>query len=330
MISEFRDAKSYSDALDASRKRLEKCGMFDLKGCDNTLGLQERICNKWSPCPGKVLLYAKMGLHRYNLLQGTKFQLIRVKKYILSIGSPVGSYYITLYAIAAGSSLQTFQTRVSEEEGGKFILTCKIARIQGETSHSKRVMYMGTSLPEWPPENPFEKCYLVKESELQDNDWIRLYLELAVATTTGRDCGLSNKLEIVKVAIDDALNAKNAIIYIRYNDLYKAELGKDSDRIAIVRRSFDEDTGCFMLVGQTQSSEIIPKNPSLVVANEDTGCLSLKGQNQFIKGFAENKRIKLNPTGLANQISSSLATCEDHQVANQHSSDVETARESMK
>lgn len=170
----------------------------------------------------------------------------------------------------------------------------------------------------------------MKDSELQDNDWIRIYLELAVATTDrnreASDFGLSN-LEIVDVAIDandeEGLNARNATFYIRYKDLYKARLGKDFDRIAIVRRSFDEDTGCFSLVGQNQSSDIIPKKRK--IANEDTGCFSLKGQNQsseiiqfgqgygVYKPFAENKRIKLNLTGLPNQISSPLATCEDHE-----------------
>jgi len=104
----------------------------------------------------------------------------------------------------------------------------------------------------------------MKDSELQANiDWIRLYLELAVATTDrnreASDFGLSN-LEIVNVAVDaeGLLNARNAIFYIRYKDLYEARLGNaDFDRIAIVRRIFDEDTGRFTLVGQNQSSNII-------------------------------------------------------------------------
>lgn len=137
--------------------------MFDLKGC--TLGLQERICNNRFPCPVLVFLYATMGLHRYNFLQvktlsppqidfadnslyllcyiqflssflqGTKFQLSRLKKYIFSTGAAAATYYITLDAMdpaVGGSSLQTFQTQVSEECFGKFILTCDIARIRGK------------------------------------------------------------------------------------------------------------------------------------------------------------------------------------------------------
>ncbi|KAG7578624.1 Protein MS5 [Arabidopsis thaliana x Arabidopsis arenosa] len=123
----------------------------------------------------------------------------------------------------------------------------------------------------------------LKDSELQDNnDWIRLYLELVVATTDrnreASDFGLSN-LEIVNVAIDaEGLYARNAIFYIRYKDLYKARLGKaDFDRFAIVRRSYDEDTGLFTLVGQNQSSDFIPKKRKIAANEEETRCT---GQSQ--------------------------------------------------
>lgn len=54
------------------------------------------------------------------------------------MGTAARSYYMTLDAIdtaAAGSSssLQTFQTKVSEEACGLFILLCDIARIRGKT-----------------------------------------------------------------------------------------------------------------------------------------------------------------------------------------------------
>ncbi|CAH8265302.1 unnamed protein product [Arabidopsis lyrata] len=121
-------------------------------------------------------------------------------------------------------------------------------------------------MPEWPTEDPFDngkRFYVLKNSEMQDNDWIRLYLELAVAkyTSDKKDPDLSN-LKIVNVAIDiqdlnEGLNAKNATVYISYKD--EARVGKDVDRIAIARRNFDERTGCFSLMGKHQSLEIIPK-----------------------------------------------------------------------
>ncbi|KAL0719808.1 hypothetical protein Bca4012_069132 [Brassica carinata] len=282
----------------ATRKLVEKHGVFDMKG--SVYGYGKTKCTKDHPCPRLVTLYAKMGLHRYNLLKGTKFQLKHVEKYIVTTGSAAPSYYMTSVAIddtaggGGSSSLQTFQTQVSQESYGKFILTCDIARIRGETMDDKESMIIDIDLPEWPAENPFEKYCLVK-SELQDNDdWIRLYLELAIAINEPRH-GVFN-LEIVKVAtdVDEWINAKNATFYIRYSDLSKAE---DSDCIAIVRRSFDKDTGCFILTGKRhQSSELISKKRKNV--GED-------------KLSAENKKIN---TGLGNQISPP-ATHEDDEVA---------------
>ncbi|KAJ4894803.1 hypothetical protein Rs2_21597 [Raphanus sativus] len=287
--------------MKATRKLVENHGVFGLKG--SVYGYEKNKCTKDHPCPRLVTLYAKMGLHRYNLLKGTKFQLKCVEEYIVTTGSGAPSYYITLVAIddtaggGGSSSLQTFQIQVSQESRGQFILTCDIARIRGESRDENESMILDIDLPEWPAENPFEKYCLVK-SELQDNDdWIRLYLELALAIKEPRGVGVFN-LEIVKVATDvgEGINAKNATFYIRYSDLSKAE---DSDRIAIVRRSFDEDTGCFILVGQShQSSDLIPKKRKNV------------GEES-----AENKRIN---TGLGNQISSPpLATREDDEAANQ-------------
>lgn len=148
----------------------------------------------------------------------------------------------------------------------------------------------------------------MKESELQENAWIRLYLQLSVGTTHkkrgAKDFALPN-LDIVDVAIDandEGLYAQNAVFYIRYKDSYKANLGHHLDRIAIVKRSFDKATGCFSLVGHNQSSDIIPNKP-MISSEEDTGCSSFKGQNQSSEP----------PT----QISSPLGTSEDREAANQ-------------
>ncbi|EOA21051.1 hypothetical protein CARUB_v10001392mg [Capsella rubella] len=293
-------------AREASRKLVEECGVFDLKA--TTYGYMVELCNQRFTCPPIPFLYAEMSLHRYNFVKGTKFELICVQKYVKSTGSAAASYYITLDAIDPAGSLQTFQTKVSEKSVGKFILSCHIAIIRGEprdgTGFLRRI---DSSLPKCPPLNPFDTYYLVKESELLENPWIRLYLELAVAKTDRhnepKDAGLAD-LEIVDVAIDatndegQGLNANNAVFYIRYKDFYKANL----DRIAIVRRSFDKATGCFSLVGQTQSSNVIP-NMRKIANEEDTGCSSFKGQIQSPEP----------PT----QISSPLGTSESHEAANQ-------------
>ncbi|EOA21050.1 hypothetical protein CARUB_v10001391mg [Capsella rubella] len=280
--------------------------VYDLNS--STYGYLVNICKQEYPCPPLVFLYAKMSLHRYNFAQGTMFELIRVQKYVKSTGSANASYYMTLDAIDSAGSLQTFQNKVSEYSVGRFILTCPIARIRGEPIDGKGFSTLvDSTLPECPAVNPFDTYYLVKESELLENPWIRLYLELAVAKTDrhyeDRGAGLAD-LEIVDVAIDEGqgLNANNAVFYIRYKDLYKANPGHDLVRIAIVRRNFDEAMGRLTLVGQTQSSDVIP-NMTKIANEEDTGCSSFKGQIQSPE----------HPT----QISSPLGISEDHEEANQ-------------
>jgi len=54
--------------------------------------------------------------------------------------------------------------------------------------------------------------------------------------------------------VDEEFNRKNVAI-VRYKD----SCGKDVDRVAIVGRAFTEQMGCFSLVGQTLSLEILPK-----------------------------------------------------------------------
>ena len=102
----------------------------------------------------------------------------------------------------------------------------------------------------------------------ENDDWIRLYLELAVAASN-RDTlenHLVSNLKIVKVAIDTTSTQEGldlfAIVYIRYKDSCEARVGKDVDRVAVVRRFFNEGMGSFSLVGQNLSSEIIIQKKS--------------------------------------------------------------------
>ncbi|CAL9216401.1 unnamed protein product [Arabidopsis halleri] len=236
-------------------------------------GGNEYICNdESSPCPALVVLYARLGLHRYNLLQGKNLELSSVKKYNQSTHSAASSYHITL-DIMNFTALQPFETSVYEISYGKLALSCRIARPLGETTidvikRCSSSLYRNFSpidtMPEWPPENPFEHSKLLSCYERQENDWIRLYLELAVATTnrgTITDHNDLSNLKIIQVAIDTTpqdvdlvLNRTNfAIVYIRYKDSCEARVGKDVDRVAIVRRAFHEQLGCFSLVGKTLS-----------------------------------------------------------------------------
>ncbi|KAG7582556.1 Protein MS5 [Arabidopsis suecica] len=217
-------------------------------------------------------IYALLGLHRYNMLKGTNFQHLDLLKYNKSMNC-VRSFYITSVAVDLSSDLQkTFQIRIDEKSYGDLDLTVSIARIKDEekVTTKKRFIhhfhgeadadeyfYQGP-LPDWPSVDDFndqKRFYLVTESDFQSNDWIRLYLNLAVCgrrkMTSENDL---SKLQILKVAIgtkeEDVqppsrrLKAKSAYVYITFKGLDKApigdEIGEHVERKAIVRRVIDE------------------------------------------------------------------------------------------
>lgn len=87
-------------------------------------------------------------------------------------------------------------------------------------------------------------------------------MELAVATTDRniKTHALTN-LKILKVAMESTpylsqgILAHDATFYIRYEDSCEARVGKDVDRVAIVRRILDEKS--FSVVGRHESSKTI-------------------------------------------------------------------------
>ncbi|VVB09420.1 unnamed protein product [Arabis nemorensis] len=217
------------------------------------------------------------GAHEAEARAGRNRKLVRVEKYNKTTHLAAGFYFITLVAKDAATDVhKTFQTRVDEEALGQFMLTCHIARLREDPKISPNYAFFEDDLPEFPTENPFQNTkpfHMLTESELQDNyDWIHLYVELATGTSKrgGMSPEYMSTLNIVEVAMDttedangEGLNAKKAIFYIRYVD------SEDVDRIAIVRRAFDEQTGCFSLVGRKRKncflkfglrSETIPKS----------------------------------------------------------------------
>jgi len=72
----------------------------------------------------------------------------------------------------------------------------------------------------------------VEESKLQVNEWILLYLELAVATThrsNGKyhdlsDLKIFESSEDVEPPNEVSLNVINVIVYIVYKDFYESRL----------------------------------------------------------------------------------------------------------
>ncbi|KAH0918136.1 hypothetical protein HID58_025796 [Brassica napus] len=139
------------------------------------------------PYPVMVNLYAKVGLHRYNMLKGTNFQLDSLVKFNM-LPNCVSSFYITLLAHdpALDPLDKTFQVRVDEQNANCLDFTCSIARLKDEGDLFCTIWQMVSSkgeLPDWPSDDALKdekRFYLLKESEWQTNDWISMYLELVI------------------------------------------------------------------------------------------------------------------------------------------------------
>ncbi|XP_024006137.1 UPF0725 protein At1g19060-like [Eutrema salsugineum] len=186
---------------------------------------------KGNDCPLAVRLYAKLGLHRYNMLQ-----LLEIEKY-------------------------------NRDNNRVMDVVCHIARPKDTatngTSHpTENFDYDINKVPDWPLNKAFADnnrfFYKMQESEWAENDWIRLYLELAFVTTNPLLQPNLSDLNILNVVLETEENVKplnerlkclsNAIVYIRYDQ----DLGED--RVckcrAIVRRSMDLISKRFCLVGK--------------------------------------------------------------------------------
>ncbi|CAF2107685.1 unnamed protein product, partial [Brassica napus] len=226
-----------------------------------------------------VKLYAKLGLHRYNWLEGTNFQLDRLKRF--NMGSAATAYYITLVARLPTSDLQQiFQVVVEEERLGILDLTCRHSRPQVTESSKKETPFLRSHrqrvsityknrLLDWPSSeiawpssdiafSDTKRFYVLNESELRCSDWISLYfsclsgiigdniinMRLLLLQRDLSKC----ELEIVQVAIkslDDkeppSLKSKAVVIYITYKDLVKSlRIGEPCLCKAFVRRVVNE------------------------------------------------------------------------------------------
>uniref|UniRef100_A0A1J3I8F6 Uncharacterized protein n=1 Tax=Noccaea caerulescens TaxID=107243 RepID=A0A1J3I8F6_NOCCA len=90
---------------------------------------------------------------------------MRIEKYYMEVPSACKTYYITCVAVdPANNSPQVFWIDMEEGQRGVLDLTCTVAEPR--------------DLPKT------EESVRVNKSELQDgaNDWIYLYLDLAIAT----------------------------------------------------------------------------------------------------------------------------------------------------
>ncbi|KAG7584347.1 Protein MS5 [Arabidopsis suecica] len=206
-----------------------------------------------------------------KVISGTSLQLGHITHFTKTVHSAASGYNITLKAKdPQESSYQTFKAQVNEKKYGRLVLVCTSSGPPGEPKKCTTVNKVAKFMPELPPVNPFQddtdRFRLLKKSEVLKNEWIRLYLQLAVATSNRNHLeeGVAN-LKILKVAMEikphleeeepfyKGLGAYDAVFYIRYKDPCKARAGDDVDRVAIVRRVVDVHLETFILVGRTQT-----------------------------------------------------------------------------
>ncbi|CAH8354044.1 unnamed protein product [Eruca vesicaria subsp. sativa] len=241
-------------------------------------------------CPLVVQLYAKVGLHRYNMLQGTNLHLHEVEKYVLVCTFMPVAYYITLIAQdPATSSFVVFQTQVDQRDLGQMDFSCFTSRPKGIKSDIyPKQFFDAKKLPEkWPSEEAFadKSRFLYKvgntlmndidnvaalispslfasqlqKSDWEEHDWIHLYMEIVFFY---RDRWLNHNmsdLKILDVVLETSENLpyetvlkslRNVTVYIRYDQ----DLGADGvcKHIAIVRRTVEPTTQCVCLLGDSQ------------------------------------------------------------------------------
>ncbi|EFH67388.1 hypothetical protein ARALYDRAFT_336539 [Arabidopsis lyrata subsp. lyrata] len=189
------------DTEDYDKPRVDTLDYFDFDGSISRSFLLRAYHCEGDECRkhtylALVKLYARAGLHLYNMLNGKNLKLDRLKRFNKDMHF-LSSYYITLLAFDPTSRLQeTFQVIVDDNCFGSLDFICPTARpkplvitkgrpfipLQDDTSVPP--FYKG-SLPEWPPEDAFNDrkwVYVVNESELQNTDWIYLYLELVICS----------------------------------------------------------------------------------------------------------------------------------------------------
>ncbi|CAL9239414.1 unnamed protein product [Arabidopsis halleri] len=258
--------EEYARRVESYWRQVYESDCFDIEGvrappCMEMNGLITFNCLSFGyPDRPLVNRYARLGLHRYNMKEGTNFDcLIKFNKRCIG----ASSYWITLAArdTVARSPMQTFQVQVDEKRARLLDLTCSIARVKGETTttvpfSSDNDCVVDGRLPDWPVDafDGSQRFYLAEGSELMYTHWIHLYLELAVCKThmSTSDKDLS-KLKIVKVAIEtteeEPLKAKNSILYIAFKGLATGGIGEHVERKAIIKSGIGEHTGFLYLNG---------------------------------------------------------------------------------
>ncbi|KAG2320914.1 hypothetical protein Bca52824_014127 [Brassica carinata] len=227
--------------------------------------------------------YCMVGLHRYNMIQGTNYQLSSLIKFNMTMNC-VSSYYLTLFAQDPPASVKTFQVRIDEKAYGR--ASSKEPFVPHHHGGPKAHAPFVGELPRWPSDTDLSdgrRFYMVNPSELEATDWIPTYLVLVIYShdklIVTRDPDYRSKLKIINVVIEtsaddslpskDRLKAKSAHVYITFKGLAEPQAPRQSfkvgdhlERRAIVRRVICESTGEMSLLGKLCGGEFTGKQRS--------------------------------------------------------------------
>ncbi|KAG2245271.1 hypothetical protein Bca52824_092871 [Brassica carinata] len=215
-------------------------------------------------CNDSDIPLAKLGLHCYNIDKGTNLQFRSVEKVNAEAISFV-NYYITLEAVDPNNnnSPVTFQTCVwdsATENKERLRLITKQCRIKPQVpaAGSKRSLWLWNPdavdkfytgrMPNWLQDDDDDaltgpnklQFHEVKDSELQDNEWLNLYAEIALFSERP-DMETYLPLEVKNVVVrtkEDVepsmkLKSSNAIFYMTF------KTHRGSEWKAIIRQTRD-------------------------------------------------------------------------------------------
>ncbi|KAG2319409.1 hypothetical protein Bca52824_012622 [Brassica carinata] len=229
-----------------------------------------------------IELYNRIGIQCHNLHKGTNFKFKSRKMYRALMFSYV-YFDITLEATdPATGSILSFQTlfgdagrrsslgvRMLWHNLGSIIKPIRNAELQDDEWDDSTVhdFYKGP-MPKWFSDEAMErdskKYYVMPESELHDNDWLQLLVEVAFFSNADRRLDAYLPLELNSVVVEtledeprEKLKANNAIYYLSYKccaDPCSTPLA--GDHLAIVRKSMDGKPGHLSLeVALTKEQE---------------------------------------------------------------------------
>ncbi|KAL0740123.1 hypothetical protein Bca4012_081636 [Brassica carinata] len=259
------EEEGHSSDEDMDPVEREKYRLQAVESCGFDVDFFNHIFNGIVPsgCTPYDTLFAKTGLHCYNLEKGKKYQLKSVVKVNAEIASLFNSYSTSEVVDPVDNSLHTFQTLVTDagkEKKASLILLTKICRIKPQVPGLGDATvfwdfnaiddFYKTDMPDWPFNDGLDNPHLyeVKESELLDNEWLYLYSEAALFSEWHCEMSDYTPFEMKKVMVqtkeDDVessmkLKSSNAIFYM----IFKVRGGGGPVCRGIVRKTSDGRTG---------------------------------------------------------------------------------------